>query len=113
MKKITKVVDIGTVIQSVFAAAAGVVRVAQSGLDLKPLGALNSAKKVGAGSPVMVFNSGASTDYVTFGAATVSAPSGAADGIPIPSQQSVLLNSGDSEWIISKAATTFGYKADN
>ena len=75
------------------------------------LGALNTAKRCGKFKPVMVFNVSAAVVYVKFGDSTVTAPTGGADGVPIPPNNYVVLASGQNEFVISNVATTFGYAA--
>lgn len=111
-KKIRRIVDIGTVIQAIYADSAGVIRIAQAGLDLAPIGALDAAVRVGENTPVLVFNSAGAVAFVTFGDQSVAAPGTAANGIPIPAGQTVMLNSGAKAWIRASASTVFGYAAD-
>lgn len=113
MKKIRRITDPGKVMQSVFADRAGTIRVAEAGLDLKPIGALNTAVRVGPGAVVYVYNAVGAVGYVTFGDQSVAAPANPSTGIPVPGNSYMVLNSGDSEWVRSSAGTLFGYLADS
>jgi hypothetical protein len=112
MKRIRKILDIGSIVQSIFADGAATIRVAESGLDLSILGALGAGVRVGSGAPIMCFNSAGAVAYVSFGVQGLAAPTGPTNGIPVPAGQSIMLNSGDQEWIRSSAATVYGYQAD-
>lgn len=113
MKKITKVANPGSIQQATFDDEAGVLRVAESGLDLVAIGALGTAIRVGSGCPIMVFNSAGAIAYVAFGVQGMSAPTGPANGIPIQAGEKFMINSGSLEWIRASASTVYGYKGDN
>jgi hypothetical protein len=110
---ITKIVDFGTLWQTVFGDASGTLKTSDAGLDCSPIGALGSAVRVGAGASVRCYNNSNAVVWVKFGAQGVAAPTGYADGLPIPINSMVVYNSGASEWIISNAATTFGYTSSS
>ena len=112
-KKIRKITDPGTLMQSIFADLAGDVRVGESGMDLKPIGAIDSAKRVGEGTSVLVYNAGGSTAFGKFGVQTVTAPTGPSDGIPILASEKFMCNSGPDAWIIGNSASLYAYTADN
>ena len=75
-KKINRVTDGGTVIQAIYADLAGALRMAESGLDLTPVGSITAATRVNRNTPVLVYNSTAGTLFVAFGDASVGAPAG-------------------------------------
>jgi len=115
-KKIRKrLTDMGTVIQTIFADLASTIRVAESGLDLQPVGALGTTqKRVNQNTPVLVYNPTAGDLFVAFGDDGVSAPTSAANGIPVLKDgTTVMLNSGDKIWIRGSATGLFAYTGDN
>jgi len=111
-RKVRRITDLGTILQSIFADFAGVIKTAESGLNLTPIGALDSAKRIGKNTPILVYNNDTSDHFVTFGADGVSAPSDATDGIPVLAGETMMLNSGDNAWVISDSASVFGYPGD-
>jgi hypothetical protein len=110
MKRVTSTSEIT---QKTFSDSAWVLKTAQSGLSLQPIGPLNNAVRVGDHQPVVVFNSGATVAYVKFGPQSVSAPTGPADGIPIQPNEKYEVNSGNNEFIRSDSADVYGYASDN
>jgi hypothetical protein len=75
-----------------------------------PVGALGSAYNTQLGTTMMFFNSDTAVHYVKFGGAAVTAPSGPADGIPLPPGQLVVMNIGPTNSaVISDSALVFGY----
>lgn len=113
-KKIKKrLTDLGTVIQSIFADIASVVRVAESGIDLAPVGTITAQVRVDENTPVLVYNSTAGVLFVAFGDDGMSAPTAATDGIPVQATSTLMLNSGSSRWIRGSAAGMFAYTGDN
>jgi hypothetical protein len=108
-RPLNKVTNPAEIQQKVFAPKAQVVRTSESGYVLSPLGALNTAVKVGKGASVMVFNSANQTKYVKFGDSAVTAPSDASDGVPILAGEKFMLNSGDNDFIISDDNTCYGF----
>ena len=113
MKKNTRIVDPGKRDQLLFAGDACTQRNTDAGLDLKPIGQINTAKKVGQSCPVIVFNSGAAVAYIAFGDSSVSAPTGPANGIPVLPNEKFVVNSGKHTHIISNSANAYGYTGDN
>lgn len=111
MKRNKKIVDPAKRDQALFAANAGAQRASEAGLDLKPIGAINAAKRVESSTPVMVFNSGNAVAYVAFGAQNVTVI-GPLDGIPILPNEKYMVNSGKYEWIIASSNTVYAYVAD-
>jgi hypothetical protein len=112
-KKIRRITDLGTIIQSVFADIASVIRVAESGLDMAIVGQITAAQRVGPNTTVWFFNSTGGTLYVAFGAAAMAAPTGAADGFPILAGERFALNSGSNSFARASAAGVFAYTGDN
>lgn len=115
MKKLNgRMTDKGKRGQLMFADEASVSRTGDAGMDWKPIGALVPAQNVGTGCPVLVYNSGASVAFVACGKTeTVTAPTSAANGVPVLAGQTLVLNSGENSWIISSSASVFGYTGDN
>lgn len=111
-KPVTSITNQGTVIQAIFADAAAVLRVAQAGLDWHPLGSITSAVRCGSNTPVMVYNSTGGVLYVAFGAQAMSAPTTAANGIPIAGGEKFVLSSGVNAWVMGSGAGLFAYNAD-
>jgi hypothetical protein len=83
-----------------------------AGLPWAPVGAIDSAVKVGANTPVRVYNGNAAVQFVIFGDASVAAPTGAADGIPVKAGESVVFNSGLNAYVRGSVATLFAYTAE-
>ncbi len=111
-KKVTSVVNMGTLMQAIFADYAAVIRVAQAGLDWTPIGSITSAVQCGRNTPVMIYNSTGTTLYIVFGSQSVAAPTGPANGVPVLSGQIFVANSGLSSWVIGSAAGLYAYNAD-
>lgn len=113
-KKIRKrLTDSGTVIQAIFADLASVIRTAESGLDLQPVGSITAQVRVDQNRPVLVYNSTAGALFVAFGDDGVTAPTSASDGIPVLPNSTAMLNSGDKIWVRGSAAGLFAYTGDN
>jgi len=108
-RPITKIVDIGTIWQTVFGDEPGVLKTAEAGQDYAPIGALGAAVRVGAATTVLCYNNSGAVAWVKFGPQAVAVPTGFADGLPIPANSMREYNSGANEWVISNVATTFGY----
>lgn len=111
-KHIRRITDPAKRDQASFADFAQTLRTAEAGLDLTPVGAIAPAVRIGESTPILVFNSGASIAYVAFGAQTVAAPTGPANGIPVLPNEKLMLNSGPNAWIIASSAAVFGYTGD-
>lgn len=111
-RKLTKLTDVWKIIQAAFSDDAQVERASESGLSWQPMGAAANAVKVGSSTPVMVFNSAGSIAYVAFGAAAMAAPSAPANGIPVPAGATIIVNSGDNEYVRASAATVFVYASE-
>lgn len=108
-----KITDPAKIIQLVFDDESNVNKIAESGMSLQPIGALGSPVRVGQTRPVLVYNSGASVAFVKFGQQGITAPAGAADGIPVLPNSLFVLNSGSNDWVIASSAAVFGYAASN
>ena len=81
---------------------------------LLPIGALNPGKEIALGSMVHVFNSDTAIHYVITGeAGVVTAPTGPANGIPVPPGEYIAISMGQDQEIISDSATVFGYLVDD
>jgi hypothetical protein len=80
------------------------------GVVQKLLGALNAGVQVDQGSLVAVYNNSASTAFVITGLTLPAAPSTGANGIPIPPNSYLIIPMGQTNFIISSAATCFGYQ---
>lgn len=78
---------------------------------LKILGSLGTpgVKTPQFGATVAVFNNSATVDFVAVGPQTATAPTGGANGIPVPPYAYIYVSMGANQFIISAAATTFGY----
>lgn len=111
-KRIKTITSPPQIFQSIFGDKASVVRIAEAGLDWTPKGAANNAVRVDKGTPVLCYNGGAGVAFVAFGAQGMSAPSTAANGIPVLAGQTFVLNSGDSEWVRASSASLFVYVGD-
>ena len=80
---------------------------------LTPIGSL--ATKVALpdlGTTVAIFNPTTGVLYVKFGNNTVTAPTGGADGIPVPAGQYLTLASGPYGYVIASGAV-FGYLVED
>lgn len=111
-RKINKITDLGTILQAIFADLAGTIRMAESGLDLTPVGSITAEVRVNRNTPVLVYNSTGADLFVAFGVQGLSAPADAAAGVPVLANQTAMLNSGDSIWIRGSAAGLFAYTGD-
>lgn len=112
-KKLLKVTDPGRIAQMTYAEDEQTHNTSETGLAWTPVGAISTAVKVQEATSVMIYNDGASTAYFRFGPAAITAPVGAADGIPCPAKQTIIVNSGTKEYVIGTAATLFAYTAGN
>ena len=75
------------------------------------LGALNAAKGAEQGDLIAVYNNSGAVSFVKTGTTSaVTAPVGAADGVPVPPNSYIIIAMGEDNYIIASAATTFGYK---
>lgn len=106
-----KPVAASTIPQNLYTPDINAQRRAESGQYWTPLGALNTAVNVGAKYSVMVFNSGGAVHYVKTGDGSVTAPTNAGNGIPIPAGATFILNMGPDSYIIADNAAVYGYKA--
>lgn len=111
-KKVNQVTNMGTLMQAIFADLAAVIRVAQAGLDWNPLGDCTAAVQCGRNMPVMLYNSTGAVLYVKFGAQNVTAPTTAANGIPIAAGEKFVASSGVNSWVIASAVGIFAYNCD-
>lgn len=76
---------------------------------LTPIGSLISAVALpDLGTTVAIFNPTGGVLYVKFGDSTVTAPTGGADGIPVPPSQYITLAAGPYGYVISNGPM-FGY----
>ena len=106
--------DPGKIQQDIFSSPAKVNKIAQAGLSWLPIGAANVATRTEQNAPVMFFNSAGTIAYVKFAAtsAGIVAPTGPADGLPVPAGQTVVYKSGSKSYYIASAATVFSYQAE-
>ena len=75
------------------------------------VGALDKATNIGFGMNVRIFNSDAATHFVAVGVLGMAAPTGPADGYPIPAGQYITINTADLGGLIrSDSALVFGYR---
>jgi hypothetical protein len=111
-KKINQITPQATIVQALFADLAAVLRVAQAGLDWKPLGDVAAATLCQFNTPVMLYNSTGSTIFVAFGLQTMAAPTNATNGIPIAAGEKFVCSSGSSAFVRASAAGLFAYNAD-
>lgn len=112
MAKKAKSVDPARIGLTSYDVSAQVQKNSDAGLSWKPLGAASAAVRVGPHTPVMVFNTSGSTGFVAFGAAGMSAPSAATNGMPVLNNSIAIFNSGESEYVRASAANIFVYTAD-
>ena len=105
MRKITKITDIGTIWQAAFEDDSNGIRTVEAGQVLTPAGSIAAAVRVGTEATVMFYNSTAGVLYVKFGATSgVTAPTGAADGLPVLAGQIAWYNAGANPYVISNGA---------
>ena len=105
-----KIINPGKINQNVYSDQAHANKVAEAGLFWQVLsGDLSSAQQVPEQGPVLIYNSDTTVHFVAFGDASVSAPSDALSGIPIPPGQLFVLSSGFNEYVISDSNAVFGY----
>ncbi len=112
-KKLTKVTDPARIAQMTYSEDEQVNNQAESGLAWSPIGAIGTAKKVDEATPVMLFNGGGAVAFVKFGDSAMTAPVTAADGIPVPAGETLIVNSGKNEYVRASAATVFAYTSGN
>jgi len=74
-----------------------------------------SGKGGKAGGYVLIFNNSATVSFVKTGtdASNLPAPTGGANGIPIPPNDWLVISMGSNKYIRANAATTFGYVIDD
>jgi hypothetical protein len=106
--------DPGKIQQDIFSAAAKVQKKADGGLSWVAKGPANVATRVDTSTPVMFFNSSTTVAYVSFATTStgISAPTGAANGLPVPGGQTVVYNSGSNCYYIASAATILSYQPE-
>jgi hypothetical protein len=112
MAKRNRLTDPAKIQQKGFNDQAQVMKNSDGGLSWKPLGAAGTRIRVGQATPIMLYNSTATDAFVKFGDNTVTAPAGAADGIPVLASSTVVHNSGEHSYVIASAGTVFAYTAD-
>lgn len=112
MRKIRRIVDLGSIMQAIFADLAGVIKTADGGMNWVPKGAATAAVRVGENAPVMLFNSTGGVLFVAFGDQTMGAPADATNGLPVLAGETVVYNSGDKAWVRASAAGIFAYVGD-
>lgn len=112
MKSLRRITDPLKREQLAFADSACVRRTAEAGLDLAPIGAINARKRIGKSCPILIYNAGASTAFVKFGANDVAAASTAADGIPVLAGEKFMLNSGANDHVIGSSSNLYAYVGD-
>lgn len=77
---------------------------------VKILGAANSLLRVEAGSLIALYNNSATTAFAKVGdPATLTAPTGGADGICLRPNEYTIISVGPNNGIIANAATVFAY----
>lgn len=72
-------------------------------------GPIDTAILVPTYTPIAVFNSAGAVGYITFGDATVAAPTGPLDGFPVPAGQVIVISSGGNTYLRGSAATLYAY----
>ena len=87
----------------------GAQKTMEMGHKFTILGALDTARGVGRGLTVGCFNNSAAVVFVATGDASMAAPTGPADGIPVPAYSYVFVALGQDNTIISNSANCFGY----
>jgi len=112
-KKLTKITDPGRIHQMTYSEDEQTLNASETGLSWAPIGAINTAKKVEEATAVMLFNGAGAVAFVKFGDKDVTAPASAADGIPVPAGQTLIVNSGKNEYVRASAATVFAYTSGN
>jgi len=102
--------DMASVPSLVFNKYAGGNKTISIGPSLSILGPLNAAVGVPQGSALWIYNNSGTLAYVAFGqTSAVAAPSSPANGIPLPPNAYTYLSAGENSFVISNAATVFGY----
>jgi hypothetical protein len=89
---------------------AGAKKVFSAGPGLDIIGSVATAFNCGKGASLWLYNNSSSVAFVRFGAAAVAAPTGIADGIAIPANSYIELNSGNNDFVRASAATVGCYK---
>lgn len=80
---------------------------------LIPMGNLGTQVLVNAGSTIWVFNSDTAIHYVITGASGLAAPTGPANGIPVPPGEYICISNAGDNGIRSDSALVFGYLVDD
>lgn len=106
-----RILDPAKIAQNLYSDASHTQRTANAGLAIKPMGELSAAKRIGSAVTVMVYNSGNSVAYISFGAQSMASPSNPTNGIPVLAGEKVYLNSGDDEWVMASSNAVYGYLA--
>jgi hypothetical protein len=105
----TGIRGVHTVDELVYNEAAGARKVLPLGGLLTPVGALGAAYNAGAGATVAVFNNTASPIFFAVGDAAVVAPTGPANGVPVPAYSYFYASLGANTHIIASSASGFGF----
>ena len=77
--------------------------------DLQPIGAISAIQKTEQGKTIALFNSDTAIHWVKFGDASVAAPTGFADGLPVPPGQYSFFSVGRNCGFRSDSALVFAY----
>lgn len=101
-----------TIDDMVYNEQAGAKKSLPLGGKLKPLGSLSSLVNVGdSGKTIAVFNvSSSTTRFFKTGDATVTAPTGAVDGIPVPASSYFYASLADDIAIIGNSGDLYAYE---
>jgi len=76
---------------------------------LRPLGDLATAKSANPGATIYCYNEDTATHWVKTGASAVAAPTGSANGIPIPPTSYFAVATGMDSFIRSDSNKVFGF----
>jgi hypothetical protein len=114
-RKLTKLNDVAKIPQTTYSADAQVQRNSESGLSWLPVGPTNTKYKVGQSIPVLLYNSTGTVVFIKFGndADCNTAPTAAANGIPVLPNSTIVYNSGSNDWMVSNSSGLFAYLADS
>lgn len=112
MAKKNKAIDPAKIGISSYDSRAQVQKNSDAGLSWKPLGSISTAVRVGAHTPVMIFNNSGAISFVAFGDASLASPTNPSNGLPVSDYERVVFNSGENEYIRSNSALVFVYTSD-
>lgn len=105
-------VDMGQALSNSFNQYSGGLKSTASGPALEVLGTLDSAKAVGFGASLWIYNNSGAVGWVAFYTAPAAAPtpSGLTNAIPVPANSYIQVNSGTDNLVIGSAVTLGAYK---